>query len=349
MKTLLSILGFVGVPVGIYLLVCTARCAVTPWAWFWLVCFIVFDLGFLWGGTNPPRARIALSIGAVLLVLGVGLRLTSARPTPSGMLIRLPTGAPGPISGRLFEEADLAMLGFTVLSDFGVVRGNEHAVAAPLLRSAYRRMRADTDFEPIPSPLVPGMFGKGRSATSLALVFNPPPAGERAQRAVILLHGIGGALKIECYLLARQMTDAMVVCPTVGISADWAVEEGSAVFAQALEYTEQRTVVTYVVGMSAGANGLQELLSRRALGHIAGAVMVSGYNEARFDALRASDIPILMLRGALDARTPRFDLHGQLGHTDHIRNEEIEGAGHYVFLERESEVLDQIDEFCAAH
>lgn len=348
MKTLLSIVGFLGIPFGLYLLLCTMRSAVTPWGWFWMLCYILFDLGFLWLGTQPRRAKIVLGIAGGLMVLAIGARSNSSRPTPSGILIRIPSGAPGPWSARLFEEADLAMLGFTVLSDFGVVRKPEHAVAGPLLRASYRRMRLDTDVEPIPSPLLPGLFGVSRGEEALAVVLNPPQTNEPAQRAVILLHGIGGALKLECYNLARQMTDAMVVCPDMGVAGDWTVDEAGRVFDQTIEYVRPRASVIYVVGLSSGAVGLEALLSRSSLGHVAGAVLVSGYEEARVDNLRRSQIPVLLIRGANDERTPHFDLHGQLA-TGEIRNEDLAGAAHYVFLEKETEVLDEIDEFCAAH
>lgn len=133
------------------------------------------------------------------MALAVGLRASSSRATPSGTLIRIPSGRPAPFSARLFKEADLAMLGFTILSDFGVVHDDEHLVAAPLLKASYRRMRLDPDFESIPSPIVPGLFGVARGEEPIALVLNPPQTNEPAQRAVILLHGIGGALKLECY------------------------------------------------------------------------------------------------------------------------------------------------------
>lgn len=72
------------------------------------------------------------------------------------------------------------------------------------------------------------------------------------------------------------MTDTMVVCPNIGVSGDWTVEEVAPVFDSTIEYVRPRAQVIYIVGLSMGAVGIEALLSRSSLGHIAGVVM-SGY------------------------------------------------------------------------
>ena len=81
-------------------------------------------------------------------------------------------------------------------------------------------------------------------------------------------------------------------------------------------------------------------------GHVSGFVLLSGFDENYFDAIRRSEIPLLIIRGDQDSRTPPFRVEGvaQLGR---IQNVEL-SAGHYVLYEQEDDVLERIDSFCGA-
>jgi pimeloyl-ACP methyl ester carboxylesterase len=74
------------------------------------------------------------------------------------------------------------------------------------------------------------------------------------------------------------------------------------------------------------------------------AVLLAGYEEAYFDQVRRSSIPLLILRGDEDARTPAFRVEGVAG-LERVQNVEL-AAGHYVLYEQEDEVLERLDTFC---
>ncbi|MBI5517156.1 MAG: alpha/beta hydrolase [Deltaproteobacteria bacterium] len=346
MKGFLSILGLVGLLPGVYLTILTFRSAQTVWAWVWLAIYLLLCIGAFLLQNEPRRARWVGGVGLGLLAAVILLRGLRAGDTYFGRTTTLPAGGTGRWLGRLVEESDLALLGFTAMTDFGVVRKEEALTARPLLRAAYRGMRADPDFRTVPTPLAASILNLSGPGHVEATLINPPAPGEQAERAIVVLHGLGGAVNLPCYLLARQLSNAFVVCPSVGVAADWGLDRGAQVFQEVLTWLTPQTRSVCVVALSAATVGAQRLLARNLLGHVSGAVLISGFNEEEFDAIRRSDIPLLMIRGTTDTRTPRFDLQGQFAHLAHVHALELEG-GHYVFLEQQGEVLDQIDQFCA--
>jgi hypothetical protein len=345
-KGFLSILGLVGLLPGIYLTILTFRSAQTVWAWVWLVIYLALCVGAFLLQNEPRKARWVGGVGLGLLAAVLLLRGFRAGNNYFGRTATLPGDGTGRWLGRLFEESDLALLGFTALTDLGVVRKEEARAARPLLKAAYRTMRQDPDFQSVPTPLVASLVNLSGPGHIEAVLVNPPPPGEQSERTIVVLHGLGGALNLPCYLLARQLTNAFVVCPSVGVAADWGLDRGARVFEEVLTWVQPRSRSVCVVALSRATLGAQRLLARRMLGHVAGAVLVSGFDEDEFDAIRRSDIPLLLIRGTNDVRTPRFDLQGQFAHLAHVHTLELEG-GHYVFLEQQGEVLDQIDQFCA--
>lgn len=346
MKNLLSILGLLGIPVALYVASLAVRGGVTVWGWFGLFIFILIDLGCFWLATYPRRARISLGVGVALLLAFVGLRQMRSFPTANGALYRLPGEGAGSFLARLGEEADLAMMSFVAFSDFGAIRRADASRAQPYLKSAYRRMRQDPDFSPVPSPVLPTMLGMNSPSAFHTLVFNPPPEG-RAGRAIILLHGLGGAQKLPCWLLARRMPDALIVCPSVGLRGEWAHDDAQQVFEAAFQYTRSRASAVYVLGMGYGAVGVLHFMSRNMLGHVNGLGLISGFDENYYDGVRRSSLPLLVIRGTEDARTPMIRTEG-FANASLVRNVEIAG-GAYVFYEAEEAVLEQIDTFCGAH
>ncbi len=347
MASLLSILGLLGMPVGAYLLSLCIRGATTPWAWGWMVAYVLVDLGLFWLVGEPRRARICLALGLVLAAGLGGLRYTRNVPTPQGAELRLPAGTPGHWAGRLGEEADLGPMLLTAFGDVGAYPGDDVHRGRPFVRQAYRRMRADPDFTTVPSTVAASTLGATSPTSVEALVFNAPAEGARAERAVIFLHGAGALQKLPCWMLARRMPDAMVVCPTVGLRGEWAHPDGAATFQTVLSWVRERASAVYGIGWGSGGEGLLRLLNGNALGHVSGIVLVSGYAEAYFDDVRRSGIPVLILRGDADARTPAFRVDGLAG-VDRVRNVEMAG-GTFVFYEQEDAVLEEIDGFCGAH
>jgi len=280
------------------------------------------------------------------LLLFVGLRQMRSFPTASGALYRLPSEAAGSFLGRLGEETDLGMMSFVAFSDFGAIRRSDASRAQPYIKSAYRRMRQDPDFAPVPSPMLPTMLGMNSGDSFHTLVFNPPPEG-RAGRSIIFLHGLGGAQKLPCWLLARRMPDALIVCPSAGLRGEWAHESAQQIFEAAFQYARTRSNAVYVLGMGQGAVGVLHFMGRNLLGHMSGLGLISGFDENYFDNVRRSTIPIMIIRGTEDARTPPFRVAG-LANAAAVRNFEIPG-GAYVFYEAEEAVLEHIDTFCGAH
>lgn len=346
MASFLSILGLLGMPVGIYLITLCARGATTPWAWAWMVVYVLLDLGCFWLVGSPRRARILLGVGAALLAALVGLRHTKSVPTSMGSNVRLPANTSGRWVNRLAEEADLGPMMVTAFGDFGAFRGEDVTRARPYLKQDYRRMRADLDFAPVPSTLAANMLGMTSSAAIETLVFNPPAEG-RADRAIIYMHGAGPLFKLPCWMLARRMPDAMIVCPTVGLRGEWAHPDAAAAFQTVLSWTRERSSAVYAVGWGTGGHGLLRLLNGNALGHVSGMVLVSGYDENYFDDVRRSGLPILILHGEQDNRTPAFRVDGLAG-LDRVRNLEMPGD-YFVFYEQEDIVLEELDSFCGAH
>jgi pimeloyl-ACP methyl ester carboxylesterase len=342
----LSILGLLGMPVGAYLISLCARGATTPWAWAWMAVYVLLDLGCFWLVGSPRRARVLLGLGLALLVAVVGLRHLKSYPTGLGSVVRLPANAPGRWIGRLGEEADLGPMMVTAFGDFGAFRGEDVARARPFLKQDYRRMRADTDFAPVPSTLAANMLGMTSPTGIETLVFNPPPEG-RADRAIIFLHGAGPLYKLPCWMLARRMPDAMIICPTVGLRGEWLHPDSAATFQTVLSWARERSSAVYAIGWGTGGHGLLRMLNGNSLGHVSGMVLVSGYDENYFDDVRRSGLPILILHGEQDNRTPAFRVDGLAG-LDRVRNLEMPGD-YFVFYEQEEVVLEEIDSFCGAH
>ena len=79
---------------------------------------------------------------------------------------------------------------------------------------------------------------------------------------------------------------------------------------------------------------------------MAGAVLLSGYDEEHFDALRHAGFPVLLIRGDHDQRTPAFILHNAT-QADSVHTLEVPG-GHFALVESPEAVLGAIDDFCAA-
>lgn len=346
MKSFLSILGLLGIPVGIYLVSLLARGGGTSWGWFGLLIYLLIDLGLFWLSTYPRRAKASLGAGLALLVLFVSLRQMRSFPTSAGALYRLPDQIAGSFLGRLADEMDLGMMTFVAFGDVGATYRPDVSRARSYVRSAYRRMRQDPDFAPIPTPMLPTMLGMNGPRSFHTLVFNPPPEG-RAGRSIVFLHGLGGAQKLPCWLLARRMPDALIVCPSVGLRGEWAHEDGRPIFEAAFQYARERSNAVYVIGHDRGAVGLLHFMNRSLLGHASGVGMISGFDENYFDAIRRSTIPILNIRGRDDARTPRYQVEG-LSNAHLVRSYELPG-GSFVFYESEEAALEQIDAFCGAH
>lgn len=347
MASLLSILGLLGMPVGLYLISLCARGATTGWAWAWMAVYVLLDLGCFFLVGNPRRAKVLLGLGVGLLCTILGLRHVKQHPTALGANVRLPANTPARWIDRAAEEADLGPMMVTAFGDFGAFRGEDVKHARPYLKQDYRRMSGDPDFAPVPSILGANILSLGGPGDSEALVFNPPPEG-RAARAIIFLHGAGPLYKLPCWMLARRMPDAMIVCPSIGLRGEWAHPDGVATFQSVLSWTRERSSAVYAVGWGTGGHGLLRLLSANALGHVSGMVLISGYDENFFDDVRRSGLPILMLRGDQDTRTPAFRVEGLAG-LDRVRNVQMAGGDYLLFYEQEDAVLEEVDSFCGAH
>ncbi len=346
MASFLSIIGLLGMPIGAYLISLCARGATTPWAWAWMAVYILLDLGCFSLVNSPRHARILLALGAAALSVIIGLRHMKNHPMPLGENVRLPANTPGRWIGRLAEEADLGPMMVTAFGDFGAFRGEDVAHARPFLKQDYRRLRADPDYAPVPSTLGANILGQTSPESIETLVFNAPPGG-RAERAIIFLHGAGPLYKLPCWMLARRMPDAMIVCPTVGLRGEWPHEDSVATFQTVFNWTRERSAAVYAVGWGTGGHGLLRMLNGNSLGHLSGLVLVSGYDENYFDDVRRSGLPILILHGEQDHRTPVFHVDGLAG-LDRVRNLEMPGD-YFVFYEQEEVVLEEIDSFCGAH
>lgn len=347
MVALISIVGLLGLPVGAYLLSLCFRGGVSIWGWAWMAVYVLFDLAAFFFQNEPRRAKYCFGIGLALLAAIVGVRLSKTKPVPAGQIVRLPAGTPGPVVDRLVDERDLGMMLFVAMADFGGVRKDDYTRSKAYLRAAWKMMNLNTDYAPIPSPIPSNLLSLTSPTAIHTLVLNPAPEGQRARRSIVYLHGTGGSQKLPCYLLAQRMPDATILCPSVGLGGEWANERGEATFHAVLDYATPRSSAVYVVGQGYGGRGALHLLNRSLLGHIAGIVLLSGFDENYFDAVRRSDIPILILRGEEDARTPAFRVEG-LAHLDRVHNVEVAG-GHYILYENEDAVLEEIDNFCGAH
>jgi pimeloyl-ACP methyl ester carboxylesterase len=343
MSVLFSIVGFLGIPVGAYLVSLCARGGVSAWGWAWMVVYILIDFAAFSAQGEPRRAKMLLAAGLVILAGIVGIRNTRVHPTAEGTIVRLPSGSPGPWADRLAEDGDLGMMMFIAMSDFGGVRADDRRRAKPYMRAAYARMRRDTAYAPIPSPIVSNLLGDTSPSNLHTLILNPQ---EQAPRAIIFLHGVGGSSKLPCYLMASRMPDAMILCPTIGMGGEWADDRGVEAWRTLLAYTRLHASSVYVIGHGYGGRGLLHLLGRNLLGHVSGAVLIAGFDENYFDSVRRSTIPLLIIRGDQDARTPPFQVEG-VANLHLVQNIELP-AGHYVFYEQEDEVLERLDAFCGA-
>lgn len=347
MKGFLSILGFLGLLPLAYTLSLLIRGGATGWGWAWMLFAVVFDLGLMWLSNEPRRARIALGLAAALFGILAGLRTMRSHPTGVGTLVRLPEGSAAPWYAKLGEESDLSGMLYTVFTDTGAISGDDARSSRNAYRTLRRAMYCDGEFRPVPSILMGELLGGSSPSRPLAYVFNAPVEGERADRAVIVMHGAGGAQKLPCWMLARRMPDAMVVCPSAGLGGEWANDTGRAIFQMALEYVTPRSNATYVFAFQYGARGALHLLNGTLRGHVAGVALISGYDENYVDDVRRSNIPMLIVRGTTDARTPAFRLEGQ-GGLARIHHLDVEG-GNMVFYEQSETLLEELDTFAGAH
>jgi pimeloyl-ACP methyl ester carboxylesterase len=341
---LFSILGLLGIPVGVYIFTVAIRAGLTVWGWAWMLAYVLLDFAALSAQNSPYRAKVTFGAFLVLLGVIVGARHSRAHATEKGMVIQLPTATQGPWIDRLGDDGDLGMMTFIVMSDFGGVRTDDRRRAKAYLRAAWNRLRRDPDYAPIPSPIPSNLLSRTSGTNLHTLVLNMQP---RAPRSVIFLHGTGGSSKLPCYLLARRMPDALVLCPSIGMGGEWANSEGTLAWQHTLSYAREHAEAVYVIGSGYGGRGVLHLLSSSLLGHVSGAVLLSGFDENYFDAVRRSEIPLLIIRGDQDARTPAFRVEG-LARLDRVQNMEFP-AGHYVLYEQEDEVLQAIDSFCGGH
>jgi len=337
----LSILGVLGIPAGVYLVALCARAGVSAWAWGWTGPFLVLVYAAYHAQSEPRRAKIAGGLGLALLVLLAAARHGRARPMPLGRTVILPGETPGPWIDRLGDDADLGLLLFVAMSDFGGVSRDDARRAKPFLQAAYRRLRADPDFAPMASPIPSNLLGLSSGTAVHTLILNPQ---ERASRAVIVLHGTGGSSLLDCWLLARRMPDAMILCPSVGLGGEWFDAQGVAAWEHLVSYATAHSAGVYAVGMGYGSRGLLHLANRSLLGHVAGFVLLAGFDENHFDQMRRSHIPVLVIRGDSDLRTPPFRVEGLAG-LGRVQSVEVP-AGHFALYEQEDAVLERIESFC---
>jgi len=342
-KGFLSILGLLGLLPGVYALSLLIRGGGSGWMWAWMVAWFALCWGCAWLTSEPLRARIFLGIAGALLAVIVGVRGFRATPSGLGSLVRLPDGAAAPWATRLVDDADATAMLLVAFSDFGGIRGDDWSRSKAAIKAQLRLLRRDREFRPIPSIVLGQLLGQSPPAAPLAYVFNPPPAGERAARAIIFMHGTGGAQKLPCWMLARRMPDAMVVCPAVGLGGEWANDEGQRAFETAIQYVTERAGAVYVLAHQYAARGALFLLDRSFQGHIAGVVLLSGMDENYFDAIRRSTIPLLVVRGNQDQRTPVLRAEG-LGGLARVRHLDLDG-GNLLFYEQADTLLEKLDEF----
>lgn len=343
MKGFLSILGFLGLLPLAYVVSLVVRGAVTPWAWLWLAVLIAFDLGLLWLSNEPRRARIALSIAAGLFGILAAGRTMKSHATGVGTLVFLPDMSPAPWYTRLGDESDLDGMLYVVFSDTGTINSDDARRTKATVRSLRSQMARDGEYRPIPSIVLGQLVSTHQPQRPMAYVFNAPVEGERADRAVIVMHGVGGAQKLPCWMLARRMPDAMVVCPAVGLGGEWANDAGQQTFETVMQFVERRSRQTFVFAFNYGARGALHLMSRSFRGHIHGVALISGMDENYFDDLRRSNIPTMIVRGQADTRTPVFRAEGQ-GGLARIHHLDLEG-GNQVFYEQSETLLDELDTF----
>lgn len=343
MKGFLSICGLFGLLPGLYALSLLVRAGGSGWMWAWLVVHFALCWGLAWLSSEPSRARFFLGIAAGIFAAIAALRGLRTTPSGSGSLLRWPADEDAPWATRLVDDGDATAMLMVAFTDFGGIRGEDWDRARAAIATHLRGMRRDREFRPIPSIVLGQLLGRNAPDSPLVYVFNPPPAGTRASRAVIYLHGVGGAQKLPCWMLARQMPDAMIVCPAVGLGGEWGNDEGQRVFETAVQRVTERSRATYVLGHQYGARGALYLLDRSFRGHIAGVVLLSGMDESRFEAIRRAAIPLLVVRGNQDTRTPVLRAEGQAG-LERVRHLDLDG-GNLLFYERSEAILQELDDF----
>jgi len=284
---------------------------------------------------RPGVAVRTAAAGLVLLGGTVALRLASASGTD-----RVHMSAPGDASprwvDRLLDEEDLSVNAARALVWTGFMRDPDVPGLAPVMRSAYVRMRAAEGATP--SPVVAtyaGFESPGREDTV--------EIGDvrESDGVVVFLHGFAGSFTLPCWVVSRAAAAAgfATVCPSTRWVGDWWSPEGESILRETVHALRHRGVRRIVLaGLSNGAIGAS-LLAPRLRGSFDGVILISGASgEAE-----PPGVPVLVLQGERDAQIPATLVHAYAARVG-ARYVSLD-AGHFALLVCEAAATTRMTAF----
>ena len=257
-------------PIAVLMLVGIAA----PWSfsgWVMLAsCGLAASASFV-GAALLRRLLRGIAAGAIVGLIVVRLGAPSGGPNS---MPTLPGGASSRWLGRLLDEQDLGLLGARALVRRWPMLREERDGLVRETHDAYVEMRRDGGTAP--SPVLDTVLGRQTPNGFDALVFEAPQPAPGA--AVLFLHGYGGSVRLECWLVATaaRSVGALTICPATGLSGHWSGRDGERVAAATLDYLHGLGIHrVYLAGLSNGAAGASALAPKLAPS-LAGLILISG-------------------------------------------------------------------------
>lgn len=285
-------------PVGL-LVVLACKLPITPSGLGYTVGVVLFTLGALAAWRRPRIAAALMGVGFSMLAVVAGVRIVVGAQGTAVRIVTLPDETETRWVDRLIHERDLGLFGQEA-AFFARIAMNrrEHRDLAPALMEAYDAMAAAGATSSSPA-FATGLLLQRPSAFDAVIIEPPQP---RAESAVIYLHGFGGNLTVQGWLVAQAAREinALTIAPTVGFIGDWWTPAGEAIVRATIDYVRKRGIRRiYLAGLSNGGRGVCRL-APKLRDELSGLILISGADPYADDA----GLPLLALYGDDDERMP---------------------------------------------
>jgi predicted esterase len=238
-----------------------------------------------------------MSVGFATMASVAAVRVAIGGEGTAVRIVTLPDETSTRWINRLIHERDLGLFGQeAAFLSRTAINGREHRGLPAALSEAYDAIAAagGTSSSPVAATY---LFLQRPSAFDAVIVDAPQPNPEAA---VIYLHGFGGNLTVQGWLVAQgaKQINAVTVAPSVRFIGDWWAPGGLETIRATIAYLRKQGIRRiYLAGLSNGGIGICRLAPR--LKHdVDGLILISGADGHAPDA----GLPVLALHGTYDDR-----------------------------------------------